>query len=226
MRQHLLIDADDTLWENNIYFEQAFEEFCAFLDHSTLSPPEIRAALDEIEIVNIRAHGYGAANFGRNMAQCYLNLAERPVRGGDTAHIAAIARRINHHPLQIIDGVPETLHYLSHRHDLILLTKGDRHEQSAKIEKSGLAVFFRQTVIVREKDPDAYRGVVLEQELAGEASWMIGNSPKSDINPAIEAGIGAVYVPHPRTWRLEHEEIREGDRLLIIERFQDLSKFF
>jgi len=226
MRQHLLIDADDTLWENNIYFERAFEEFCAFLDHSTLSPPEIRAALDEIEIVNIRAHGYGAANFGRNMAQCFLNLVERPVRGGDTGHIAGIARRINQHPLEIIGGVPETLHYLSRRHDLILLTKGDPHEQSAKIEKSGLAVFFRQTVIVREKDPDAYRCVVLEQELAGEISWMVGNSPKSDINPALEAGIGAVYVPHARTWSLEHEEIREGDRLLIVERFEDLTKFF
>jgi putative hydrolase of the HAD superfamily len=226
MRQHLLIDADDTLWENNIYFERAFQEFCAFLDHSTLTPPEIRAALDEIEMVNIRTHGYGAANFGRNMAQCYLKLAERPVRDGDTEHITGIARRINDHPLEIIAGVPETLDYLSRRHDLILLTKGDREEQSAKIGKSGLGVFFRETVIVREKDPEAYRGVVLEHELAGEVAWMVGNSPKSDINPALEAGIGAVYVPHARTWHLEHEEIREGDRLLVLDRFEELTRFF
>lgn len=226
MRQHLLIDADDTLWENNIYFERAFEEFCAFLDHSTLTPPEIRAVLDEIELANIRTNGYGAANFGRNMSQCYLELAERPARDDDMGHIAGIARRINHHPLEIIDGVPETLDYLSRRHDLILLTKGDRHEQSAKIEKSGLAAFFRRALIVHEKNPDAYRGVILEQELTGEASWMIGNSPKSDINPALEAGIGAVYVPHARTWHLEHEEIRGGGRLLVVERFEDLTKFF
>ena len=78
-RQHLIFDADDTLWENNVYFENAFQEFCDYLNHSSLTPDEIRAILDEIEIENNRIHGYGAVNFGRNLSQCYLRLAERAV---------------------------------------------------------------------------------------------------------------------------------------------------
>ena len=79
MRQFLLIDADDTLWENNKYFEEAFAEFVDFLDHSSLTSEQIRAILDEIELVNIKTHGYGSLNFGRNMRQCYERLAERQI---------------------------------------------------------------------------------------------------------------------------------------------------
>ena len=82
-RQHLIIDADDTLWENNIYFERAFDEFCEFLAHSSMSPAEVRAVLDEIEIVNSKIHGYGSKNFGRNLKQCYRKLAEREMRADD-----------------------------------------------------------------------------------------------------------------------------------------------
>lgn len=79
-RQHLIFDADDTLWENNIYFERAFEEFTGFLDHSSLSATEIRAVLDEIELANRKTQGYGALNFGRNLRQCYEHLCEREIR--------------------------------------------------------------------------------------------------------------------------------------------------
>ena len=82
-RQNLLIDADDTLWENNIYFEQAFEAFVEFLDHSTLTAEQVRSVLDEIETVNNKIHGYGSANFARNLRECYLHLAEREVQPGD-----------------------------------------------------------------------------------------------------------------------------------------------
>src|SRR5205809_7673601 len=83
MKQHLIVDADDTLWENNIYFERAFEQFTDFLAHSSLTPPEIRAVLDEIEDANARIHGYGSANFARNLRECYHKLCEREVRVGD-----------------------------------------------------------------------------------------------------------------------------------------------
>jgi putative hydrolase of the HAD superfamily len=226
MRQHLLIDADDTLWENNIYFERAFHQFCEFLDHSTLTREQVRAALDEIELVNAEIHGYGAANFGRNMIQCYQHLVERDISPADAGYIAEIARRINDHPLEIIAGVPDTLDYLAGRHDLILLTKGDPHEQQRKIDLSGLARFFRTTLIVREKDPPTYRKVVEDHTLAEHRSWMIGNSPKSDINPALKAGLGAVYVPHVNTWHLERQEFVQGERLRVVDRFADLRALF
>lgn len=226
MRQYLLIDADDTLWENNIYFERAFHQFCDFLDHSTLSRDQVRAALDEIELVNAQIHGYGSANFGRNMIQCYQHLVERDIAPADAEYIVEIARRINDHPLEIIAGVPDTLGYLSARHDLILLTKGDPQEQQRKIDLSGLAPFFRTTLIVKEKDPPTYRRVVEDQTLPEYRSWMIGNSPKSDINPALKAGLGAVYVPHVNTWHLEHQEFVQQERLHVVERFADLQTLF
>src|SRR5579875_3903853 len=111
-RQHLIIDADDTLWENNIYFERAFEEFVAFLGHSSLSAVEIRAVLDEIEETNSKIHGYGSLNFGRNLRQCYQNLCERAVREEDLKTVMCFAERILECPVEVIEGVQETLEYL------------------------------------------------------------------------------------------------------------------
>lgn len=224
--QHLLIDADDTLWENNIYFEQAFHQFCEFLDHSHLTAAQVRSILDEIELVNIQVHGYGSANFGRNMVECYHKLVEREVSAADAGHIIELARAINDHPLEIISGVPETLAYLSSRHTLYLLTKGNHEEQQRKVDQSGFHAFFREVIIVKEKDAAAYRNVLTDFALDPALTWMIGNSPKSDINPALEAGIGAVFVPHDRTWHLEHQEIQAGVRLLVARDFSELQDFF
>jgi putative hydrolase of the HAD superfamily len=224
----LLIDADDTLWENNIYFERAFDDFVEFLDHSTLTAVQVREVLNEIELVNARIHGYGSKNFGRNMQQAYQRLAEREIRADDLTHILSLAERILEQPIELIDGVKQTLSELTARHELTLFTKGHPDEQRLKIERSGLAPYFRHTAIVKEKDPGAYRRLVEDRGIAADETWMIGNSPKSDINPALEAGLGAVLVPHPHTWVLEHQELRtpEGARFLQVKRFCDLSLHF
>jgi len=226
-RQHLLIDADDTLWENNIYFEDAFDEFVDFLGHSSMSASEVRVVLDEIEIANIKIHGYGAANFARGLRQCYERLAEREIRREDLAKVMSFAERILDCPMQLIEGVVPTLEYLAARHELTLFTKGHPEEQKLKIDRSGLGTHFSHTAIVREKDADAYATLARERELDARRTWMVGNSPKSDINPALEAGLNAVYIPHPRTWSLEHEEIQPGDgRLLVLENFAGLRRHF
>jgi putative hydrolase of the HAD superfamily len=225
--QFLLIDADDTLWENNIYFERAFDEFVAFLDHSAMSPQEVRAVLDEIEDANARIHGYGSLNFGRNLRQCYERLVERAVNPQDLATVMAFAERILECPMETIAGVPETLEYLHTRHDLTLFTKGNPEEQKLKIDRSGLGRFFRHTAIVKEKDTAAYQRLVGERQLDAARTWMVGNSPKSDINPAMEAGLNAVFIPHAHTWVLEKQEIRPGaGQLLTVERFPELRKHF
>src|SRR4051812_44393966 len=100
-RQHLIIDADDTLWENNIYFERAFDAFVEFLDHSSLSPLEIRDVLDEIELVNNKIHGYGSLNFARNMRECYERLVEREIEPDAAGTIMGLAEGIMNHPLQL-----------------------------------------------------------------------------------------------------------------------------
>ncbi|MFZ5928895.1 MAG: HAD family hydrolase [Acidobacteriota bacterium] len=226
--QFLLIDADDTLWENNIYFEQAFDEFVQFLDHSSLKPAEIRAVLDEIELANSRVHGYGSLNFGRNLQQCYARLAEREIRPEDLETVKSFALRILEQPLVLIEGVEETLADLSARHDLTLFTKGHPDEQRMKIERSGLGRYFQHTAIVKEKDRASYEALARERGLDPARTWMIGNSPRSDINPALEAGLNAVFVPHARTWTLERTRLRRPGpgRLIVVERFSDLRELF
>jgi putative hydrolase of the HAD superfamily len=225
--QFLLIDADDTLWENNIYFERAFEEFVDFLDHSSLTPGAVRDVLDEIETANNKIHGYGSLNFARNLRQTYEHLAERPVREEDLRTVMGFAERILECPMEVIEGVADTLAYLASRHDLTLFTKGHPDEQKLKIDRSGLGGFFNHTAIVKEKDAAAYICLVAERGMDLERTWMIGNSPKSDINPALEAGLNAAFVPHAHTWVLERQDIRPGKgRLLVVESFGDLRRHF
>jgi putative hydrolase of the HAD superfamily len=226
-RQELIIDADDTLWENNIYFERAFEEFCEFLDHSALGPREVRTILDEIERVNNKIHGYGSMNFGRNLTECYQRLAERAIQAEDLRTVMSFAERILDTPMEVIEGVEETLEYLSTRHDLTLFTKGNPEEQKLKLERAGLSIYFGHAAIVKEKDTASYSELVRERNMDPDRTWMIGNSPKSDINPALSIGLRAVYIPHPYTWHLEHEEVEHGHgRLLVIEKFADLRNHF
>ena len=224
----LIFDADDTLWENNIYFERAFDDFVDFLNHSTLTARQVRDVLDEIERVNTKLHGYGSTNFGRNLQQAYEHLAERAIREDDLAHLMSLAERILEQPIELIAGVEETLRELAPRHDLTLFTKGHPEEQRLKVDRSGLAQYFGHTAIVKEKDSGAYRRLIGERSLDPAKTWMIGNSPKSDINPALEAGINAVLVPHPHTWVLEHQDLREAPegRFMRVETFAELLGHF
>jgi putative hydrolase of the HAD superfamily len=225
--QFLIIDADDTLWENNIYFERAFDEFFEFLAHSSMTAQEVRDVLDEIERTNARIHGYGSLNFGRNLRQCYQHLVERDIHQDDLDKVMGFAQRILECPVEVIDGVAPTLEYLASRHDLTLFTKGHVEEQKLKIDRSGLSGFFAHTAIVKEKDADAYCELVAARGMDPSRTWMIGNSPKSDVNPALEAGLNAVFVPHAFTWVLEKQEIRRGKgRLLELDRFAELQKHF
>ncbi|MBM3735182.1 MAG: hydrolase [Acidobacteria bacterium] len=227
MTLDLWIDADDTLWENNVFFERAFAAFAGYLNHPSLTAAEVRVRLDDIERVNNRIHGYGSANFARNLTQCFEQLAPRPVTSADRQWISRLGADLANHPMELIDGVEETLVYLSARHQLMLCTKGDPGEQQAKIGRSGLAGHFHHVRIVREKDRACYEQLLAERSVDAGRCWMVGNSPKSDINPALAAGIGAVYVPHPHTWHLEHQDVpEEHGRLLVVETFSGLRRYF
>ncbi len=223
----LWIDADDTLWENNVFFERAFAAFAHYLAHSRYSHEEVRVLLDEIEHVNNRIHGYGSANFTRNLEQCFERHSERGMSEEDRRHIRRLGEELLRHPLHLIEGVEETLAYLAARHELLLCTKGNPAEQQSKIDRSGLAPRFKHVRIVREKDAECYRRIAAERGVDGGTCWMIGNSPKSDINPALAAGLGAVYIPHRHTWHLEHEPVPDAHpRLVVLERFSELQRLF
>jgi putative hydrolase of the HAD superfamily len=227
--QTLLVDADDTLWQNNVYFERAIAAFIAFIDHRELSAAEVRAKLDEVERENTLRFGYGVSTFRRSLLNCFERLSPEPVTAEHHALLESFAAIIAGHDIELLIGVAESLPELAQRHRLILMTKGNQAEQADKLARSGLQEYFSAVEVPKEKHPDAYREVCERHGLREESTWMIGNSPKSDINPALAAGLHAVYVHHPDTWVLEHEAIQSapaGQRLLRIERFSELLRWF
>lgn len=223
----LLCDADDTLWENNIFFEEAIREFIDYVDHPVMTAAEVRQNLDRVEVQNIKLHGYGAKNFARNLLECYESLRGRPASDDERQRLARMTDRIVYAPVEPISGVPETLAELRRRHRLGLVTKGDYAEQRSKLDRSGLAGAFEYVANVPEKDADCYRAVVREVGADAARTWMIGNSPKSDINPALEAGLGAVLVRNENTWRLEMQALpARHERFRLVDRFSDLTSIF
>ena len=227
--QTLLIDADDTLWENNIYFEQAIVRFISFLNHHEFSPEQVREVLNDVERECIVKHGYGLHSFAHALVDTFERLSVEPMTPELHAQIHSFGHTIADHSIETLPQVPETLKYLSERHHLILLTKGALAEQMGKVERSGLKKYFAAVEIVAEKDPATYGRVLEKYELDPAAAWMVGNSPKSDINPALAAGLNAVFVPHGNTWILEHEEVNSApppQKLLIVGRFAELRDHF
>ena len=227
--QTLLIDADDTLWENNIYFERAIANFISFLNHHEYSPVRVREVLNQVERESILTHGYGLHSFAHALVKTFERLSVEPLTSALHETISGFAHTIAEHPVEIIRGVPETLQYLVLRHHLILMTKGAIAEQTGKIERSGLKEYFAAVEIVAEKDLPTYRSVISKYALPADSTWMVGNSPKSDINPALAAGINAVFVPHGNTWILEHDQVAEPQppsRLLVVETFAGLRAHF
>ncbi|MGA3034752.1 MAG: HAD family hydrolase, partial [Terracidiphilus sp.] len=175
--QTLLIDADDTLWENNIYFERAIAAFISFLNHKEYSPAAVRSTLNAVERETILAHGYGVSSFTRSLVDCFERLSPAQVSEEKRRQIRGFARAIAEQEIELLPGVAETLPDLAARHHLILMTKGNDAEQADKLARSGLARHFTAVEIVAEKDPQAYREVISRHELAPHSSWMIGNSP-------------------------------------------------
>ncbi|MTD52757.1 HAD family hydrolase [Amycolatopsis pithecellobii] len=227
MRKTLIFDADDTLWENNVVFERVIDDYLDWLAHPTLDRAELRAILDDIERANAVVHGYGTAVFLRSLHDCLARLRERPATEQERQQILELADQLVNQQVELIPGVADTLAQLGARHELFLLTKGDREEQQRKIDASGLDHHFSHVHIVREKDIGTYLELVERHALRPEHAWMIGNSPKSDIVPARRAGLNAVFIPSKSTWVLEHDVVDPADeKVLHLARFPELLTHF
>ena len=225
--QTLVFDADDTLWENNVLFERVIDDFLSWLRHPTLDRLQLRAVLDDIQAANAVTHGYGSRMLLRSLADCVQSLHGRPATAGERAEIESLAAVLVDHRVELIPDVAETLAALGGRHTLLMLTKGDPEEQRRKIDSSRLAHHFRAVDIVQEKDGRTYRKFLESHALVPSASWMIGNSPKSDILPAREAGMNAVFIPNDNTWVLEHSELDPADGgVLQLRAFRELLDHF
>lgn len=225
--QTLVFDADDTLWENNVLFERVIDDFTGWLAHPTLDNASIRSVLYDVEAANSVTHGYGSRVFLRSLGECFARLQDRPATDAERAEIEAFAVALVEHRVELVPGVAQTLADLGARHDLLLLTKGEVAEQQNKVAVSGLAQHFRSIHIVAEKNVDTYRRLVREESLTPSETWMIGNSPRSDINPARAAGLNAVFLPNENTWALEHDDLDPDDAgVLRLRQFPDLLEHF
>ena len=227
-RLNLLFDADDTLWENNIYYEQVRDRFLPLTDALGVARRDAETQIDLTEQRNIRLYGYGSENFIRSLKETYIHYAGQGDHLQATLElIESFAQALYDFKVDILQGVADTLEVLSGRHRCILLTKGDDREQRAKVTKSTLEPLFERVEVVPEKNVDTYEEMVKKLSLEKASTWMIGNSPRSDINPALAAGLGAVYIPHAVTWHFEKVPLTENHpRLLVVAGFVDLLKYF
>ena len=227
---NLIFDADDTLWESNVHFLEAEDEFVAALRRAgcSLEERQVRALVREHELEVIKRHGYGRQPYVLALTNLVETLsAKMDLLRGISAEIERIGRRLVSRRCEVRPGVQETLAELVTRHRLILFTKGQPEEQSAKLKSSQLDGFFSHVEVAAEKDLAAYRALLGLLALPREETVMIGNSPRSDINPAVRAGIRAVYIPHPQTWVHEQEELDSSDgRVTTLLSFAELREIF
>jgi len=227
VKKVLIFDADDTLWENNVRFERVISDYLDWLKHPTLDKPQLRGVLDDIEHANLPTLGYGSKALLQSLGQMFEHLYERPITAKERQEIDELALALRNHEVDLVPQVAETLTELGSRHDLLLLTKGHPEEQQGKIDASGLADHFSSVHIVPEKNTGTYRTLAEERALDVSITWMIGNSPSSDILPARGAGMNAVFIPNPHTWILEQAEVDPTDTgVLHLTRFTDLLEHF
>jgi putative hydrolase of the HAD superfamily len=199
----ILLDADDTLWHNMRHFDRAERAFADML--APLADAGIaRAALAHVEIRNLARYGYGAKSFTLSMIEAAIEL------GGDALPIATIheileaGRELLSHPVELLDSVGETIEALSRLGELVLVTKGDLLHQEMKLAASGLGHHFSAVEIVSDKTVGTFRRLIQDRDLQPSEAIMAGDSLRSDILPAIEAGAWAAFVPHEIAWAHEH----------------------
>ena len=227
---NLAIDADDTLWDSNIHFLHAFEAFVEAIAALGIDThrDSIKAVVREAELELIQSHGYGRRPYVIALERAVEQLAPEPHQEPLRREVERIGTELIERHCELLPGVEETVPELARHHRLILFTKGQRDEQMRKLERSGLASCFSRIETPREKNPDSYRRLVVEAGLDRERTFMIGNSPRSDINPALRAGLrAAIYIPHPHTWELEDEELDAADpRIIELPTFRALLDVF
>lgn len=216
------LDGDDTLWHSENQFVMTQERFCALLaDHA--DPDELDARLMANERQNLALFGYGVKGFTLSMIETAIEVTEGRIDVADIQAIIDGAKEMLQHPVELLDGVAETVETLAAGHRLMVVTKGDLFHQESKLARSGLVEALWQVEIVAEKDVPTYRRILERYDLDPERFLMVGNSVKSDVLPVLELGGRAVHIEYDTTWEMERAEVDEGhDRFFRLESIRDL----
>jgi putative hydrolase of the HAD superfamily len=226
----ILVDADDTLWENNLFFLQSLDWLCGVGRSLGFSHRATMSIMNRWERRNIRLRGYGYASFEASMVSTIGQLCAGSASGA--ARHAGLRQQALHwvrflrrHPIVLLRGVGEVLPRLVARFPVIVVTKGDQRDQMAKVVRSGLLPIFHAVEVVPEKYPANYLAVLAKHRLAPDEVVMVGNSPISDINNPKRAGIATIYIPHPMTWHMELSPISpEGPPTMHVPDFVALGE--
>jgi putative hydrolase of the HAD superfamily len=198
-------DADDTLWHNESIFHLTQQQFLELLkDHG--DPDHMAARLFEVERRNLHLYGYGVKSFTLAMIETAIDLTRGAVTAKTIHEIMQLGRAMLEHPVEPLPGAAETVRALKGKYRLVVVTKGDLLNQEQKLARSGLGELFDAIDIVSEKNADTYRRIFAREGAKPEQAVMIGNSLKSDVLPALEAGLWGIHIPYPITWAHEHAE--------------------
>lgn len=202
-------DADDTLWINEPRYLDAEAKLRHVLSAYALSD-EISLYLHQTEIRNLGVFGYGVKGYIISMLETALEISGKRVTGTEIAEILKIGKNMLEAPVQLFDHVEATLEQLSKTKDLMMITKGDLVEQEDRIQRSGLAKYFRYIEIVSEKTETTYQNILQKYQVRPEQFIMVGNSLRSDILPVVALGALAIYIHYENTWQHEHVHPHEA----------------
>ncbi|MDA9703153.1 HAD family hydrolase [Paracoccaceae bacterium] len=201
-KQIIGFDADDTLWENEVFFQRAQMQFIE-LHPNIIDPEEV---ILQIEKENIKFYGYGIKGFILSLLEASVRYSNNQPDFQNIDKIIKIGKDMLAQTIQLLPEVEETLQHLSEHYTLIIITKGDLLDQQKKIEKSGLLKYFSSTEIVSEKDEKTYLEILEKNNISPKDFLMVGNSLKSDVLPVSNIGGTGIYIPHKFTWK--HEEVK------------------
>ncbi len=208
----IAFDGDDTLWHSEQLFVDTQAKFRELLTpHVDLAPEELDERLVEVERRNLPSFGYGVKAFTLSLLETAIEVTEGEIPSTDLQSILDLGKVLLDHPVQLLDGVLETVDALTDRYRVMVLTKGDLLHQEMKVARSGMAELFWQVEIVSEKDETTYRRVLDRWDIEPATFVMVGNSVRSDVLPALAIGARAVHVPYHVTWVLEHAEPVPGE---------------
>jgi len=215
------LDGDDTLWESEVHFADVHEVYRDVFTPFVGDGTDVDARLYATERRNLELFGYGAKGFILSMIETAIELSEGAVTSAEITRILALGKGLLSHPVELIDGVADTVPTLAAAgYRLVLVTKGDLFHQEQKVAASGLADHFEQVAIVSEKDERTYRRVLDGVGVEPEDFLMVGNTVRSDVLPVLAIGGRAVQVPHHVTW--SHEVVESDVEFPVLSRLADL----
>jgi len=203
-------DADDTLWQNEQFYQMTQARFLEMLKEHT-DGEQLPDRLLAVMMRNIKTYGFGIKSFTLSMVETAIEVTDGRAPASVIAEILSAGREMAAHPVDVLPHARETLEALAGRYRLVLITKGDLFDQERKIAESGLGDLFQAIEIVSDKNRATYERAFSRHGDGPASSMMIGNSLKSDVLPALAAGSWGVYVPHDLTWAYEHAEAPAGE---------------